>query len=118
MTSDQLSAMAREAAVLGRSGRREDAEASAAIYRRLVGWLPRDPVLAYNLATNLLSLGNYAEGFRYYEARAYLGRPNVVKPEYRPAAVPLAPETAATWGCQTIGAEEIIAFIPDALVTP
>jgi len=111
LSRGQLTAMVETAAALGRSGRREDAVAAVAIYRRLVGIRPRDAVLAYNLATTLLSLGDYAEGFRCYEARAYLGMRHVVKPEYRPVPLPLSPTTPTAWGQQTLDAASIAAFL-------
>ena len=94
-----LNAMFDEARRLSQAGR--DAEATV-LFRRLVAAVPDDPVLAYNLATTLLRQGLYEEGFRLYEARAYVPGAHVVKPEYRPAPLPLPPDVDAAWANQTL----------------
>lgn len=94
-----LKAMFDEARRLSQAGR--DAEATV-LFRRLVAAVPDDPVLAYNLATTLLRQGLYEEGFRLYEARAYVPGAHVVKPEYKPAPLPLSREDRETWGAQTM----------------
>jgi hypothetical protein len=99
-TRDRLKALFEEAAIEARAARFEAAEV---IYRRIVEVIPRDAVANYNLATMLLGQGKYEEGFRRYEARAYVGMPNVVKPEYRERVLRLPPEIARSeWGRQMI----------------
>lgn len=89
----------RLAAIAGREGRHEDAEAH---YRAWMALDPTDPRPAYGLSILLLLRGEYVEGFRLYEARCYFPDTGIVKPVYRPPALRLTPEDEAGWGLQTM----------------
>jgi len=72
-----LRSLFQAAATASRENRDEEAEE---IYRRILTYVPGDPVARYNLATTLLRQGKYEEGWPLYEARAELGTASVVKP--------------------------------------
>ena len=108
-----IAALFNEAAAQSRANNDSVAES---LYRIIVADLPRDPIAAYNLATTLLRQGKYEEGFRLYESRAYTGKLNIQKPEYKEDPMPL-PRSAETdpWWQQTLSAEDISKWLSAVL---
>jgi hypothetical protein len=93
-------ALARKATLAAREGRSGEAEAA---YRAWFDLAPDDPRPAYGLALLLLERGEYEEGFRLYESRAYLPGTGVMKPEYRPVPLTLPDEARQSdWARQTL----------------
>lgn len=80
MVREAIASLFQEAAAASRALRDEEAEQ---IYRRILSYLPDEPIAQYNLATTLLRMGRYEEGWKLYEARTEVGLPNVVRPEFK-----------------------------------